>query len=140
MYRETGDTKYLDHAKNIAAFLLDHPNMPKDYIPYWDYNAPGIPNELRDSSAGALIASALLELRGMVDEQELKDKYLNVTETILRTLASSEYTANLGENGDFILKHGVGSKSHNSEIDVPLTYGDYYYIEALLRYKNLMGM
>ena len=140
MYRETGDTKYLDHAKNIAAFLLDHPNMPKDYIPYWDYNAPGIPNELRDSSAGALIASALLELRDMVDEQELKDKYLNVTETILRTLASSEYTANLGENGDFILKHGVGSKPHNSEIDVPLTYGDYYYIEALLRYKNLMGM
>lgn len=139
MYRATGDAKYLEHAINIAAFLLDHPNMPKDYIPYWDYDAPDIPNELRDSSAGALIASALLELQGMVDDQKLKEKYLAVSEVILRALSSSEYTANLGENGDFILKHGVGSKPHNSEIDVPLTYGDYYYIEALLRYKNLIG-
>ncbi|MFY0654507.1 MAG: glycoside hydrolase family 88 protein [Cyclobacteriaceae bacterium] len=140
MYRETGDAKYLEHAKNIASFLINHPNMPEDYIPYWDYNAPNIPNELRDSSAGALIASALLELHGMVDDQKLKERYVEVVETQLRALASPSYRAELGENGDFILMHGVGSMPHESEIDVPLTYGDYYFIEALLRYKKLMNI
>jgi len=138
MYRETKDPKYLELANNIASFLINHPNLPADKIPYWDYNAPDIPNALRDASAGAIMASALIELSGYVEE-DLKIEYLTVAEIQLRTLSSPEYFAEKGTNGNFILKHGVGHKPNNSEIDVPLTYADYYYIEALLRYQSLLN-
>ena len=134
MYRETKNAKYLEQAKNIAAFLLHHPNLPADKIPYWDFNAPNIPDELRDASAGAIMASGLIELSGYVDAT-LSKEYLEVAETQLRTLSSPEYFAEKGTNGNFILKHSVGSLPGKSEVDVPLTYADYYYIEALLRYK-----
>jgi len=137
IYRETGGSHYLEQAKNIANFLFSHPNMPADYIPYWDFDAPQIPNEPRDASAGAIIASALIELSQYV-ENDLSKEYLRVAETQIRAFASPQYTANPGENGDFILKHSVGSLAHNSEVDVPLTYADYYYVEALVRYKKLL--
>jgi uncharacterized protein YyaL (SSP411 family) len=137
MYRETKDAKYLEQAKQIAAFMLNHPNLPADKIPYWDFNAPDIPNALRDASAGAVMASALIELSGYVDTALAKE-YLDVAEIQLRTLSSPEYFAEKGTNGNFILKHSVGNLPHNSEIDVPLSYADYYYIEALLRYRGLL--
>ena len=136
MYRETKDAKYLEQAKKIAAFLLHHPNMPEDKIPYWDFNTPDIPNALRDASAGAILASGLIELSGYVDAALAKE-YLDVAETQLRTLSSPEYFAESGTNGNFILKHSVGHLTGNSEVDVPLTYADYYYVEALLRFKDL---
>lgn len=138
MYRETKDETYLNQAIHIANYILNHPNMPKDYIPYWDLDAPKIPNELRDASAAAIIASGLIELSQYVDK-EASIKYLDVAETQIRTLASPEYTPNLGENGDFILMHSVGSLAHKTEVDVPLTYTDYYYVEALMRFKKLLN-
>lgn len=138
MYRETKDVRYLKMAIKIVDYMINHPNMPKDYIPYWDFNAPNIPYAKRDASSGSLMASALIELSGYV-EKSLGKKYLKIAEIQLRILASPEYTANIGENGNFILKHSVGSIPHNSEIDVPLTYADYYYIEALLRMKNILN-
>lgn len=137
VFRETGDVRYLEQAKQIASFLINHANMPDDFIPYWDFNAPGIPNEPRDASAAAIMASALIELSQHVDKNQ-SSKYLKVAEKQIRTLASPDYSAALGENGNFILKHSVGSKPHNSEVDVPLTYADYYYTEALIRYKRLV--
>ncbi len=135
MYRETKDQKYLQQANAIAKYILNHPNMPKDMIPYWDFNAPNIPNELRDSSAAAIIASALIELKDYVDG-EMKQEYEQKAETILKNLLTPEYIAEVGTNGGFVLKHGVGNMPNNSEVDVPLTYGDYYLIEAMMRYKN----
>ncbi|MDT0690472.1 glycoside hydrolase family 88 protein [Salegentibacter sp. F188] len=135
MYRKTKDEKYLDQAVKIAEFMLNHPNMPADNIPYWDFNAPNIPDALRDSSAGAIMASALLELSEYVDESK-KEKYFTAAETALNTLMSPEYLAEEGTNGGFILKHGVGHLPENSEVDVPLTYGDYYFVEALKRYQE----
>jgi hypothetical protein len=135
LYRETKDKRYLEQAKNIANFLIHHPQMPKDFIPYWDYNAPQIPNTPRDASAACIMASALVELSDFVDA-DLKKSYMQVAETQIRTLASKEYTANVGENGNFILKHSTGAYPFNSEIDVPLTYADYYYLEALTRLKK----
>ena len=111
--------------------------MPEDKIPYWDFNAPGIPNALRDASAGAIMASALIELSGYVDAT-LAKTYLDVAEKQLRTLASPEYLAKPGENGNFILKHSVGSLPGKSEVDVPLTYADYYFVEALMRYRDIL--
>jgi rhamnogalacturonyl hydrolase YesR len=136
-YRETRDPRYLEQARQVAGFLLSHPNMPADGIPYWDFDAPNIPDALRDASAGAIICSALIELSGYVDES-LAKKYLAVAEKQLRTLSSPTYTAKAGENGNFILMHSVGHLPGDSEVDVPLTYADYYYVEALLRYKKLL--
>ncbi len=137
MYRETGLYRYLEHAINIADFLTGHPGMPDDMIPYWDYDAPGIPDAKRDASAGAIMASALTELGGYVDNDR-KSRYLEVAGKQLRSLSSPAYRAGPGENGNFILKHSVGSLPAGSEVDVPLTYADYYYIEALLRYRKLL--
>ena len=135
MYRATKDKKYLDQAVAIAEFILNHPNLPKDKVPYWDFNAPNIPDALRDSSAGAVIASALLELENYVDKAHSK-KYSAAAKTIIQTLSSNEYLAEEGTNGGFLLKHGVGHMPQKTEIDVPLTYGDYYFVEAMLRYKK----
>ena len=135
MYRFTKDVKYLDQAKKIAAYLLHHPNLPKDKIPYWDFNAPDIPNAKRDASAGSIMASALLELAQYTKGKEAKE-YVETAETILQSLSSPVYRAQLGTNGGFLLEHSVGHLPGNSEIDVPLTYADYYFIEALIRYKK----
>ncbi|WP_423126924.1 glycoside hydrolase family 88 protein [Gaoshiqia sp. Z1-71] len=137
MYRETGHQRYLDMANQIADLMISHPNLPPDKIPYWDYLAPEIPNEERDASAAAIMASALIELSGYVD-QNRKEQYLSVAETQLRTLASPEYLAEPGTNGNFILKHSVGHKPGKSEVDVPLTYADYYFLEALLRFQKII--
>jgi unsaturated chondroitin disaccharide hydrolase len=135
-YRETRDIKYLEQATRIANFILSHPNLPADKIPYWDFNAPGIPNVLRDASAAAIMASALLELCTYVNKADA-EKYFKTAETILKTLSSAEYKAAAGTNGGFIIKHGVGHFPNKTEVDVPLTYADYYFIEAMTRYKNL---
>lgn len=134
-YRATGDEQYLEQANRIADFMLNHPNMPKDKIPYWDINAPGIPDALRDASAAAITASALLEL-ATYTEEERTERYFNTAETMLKTLSTDEYMADIGTNGGFILKHGVGHMPAGTEIDVPLTYADYYFVEAMKRYKK----
>jgi unsaturated chondroitin disaccharide hydrolase len=136
MHRESGNGEFLDHAINIADFLLNHPNYPEDKIPYWDFNAPDIPDAKRDASASAIMASALLELSTFV-EGEKSELYFSTAEKILATLSSETYLAKEGENGNFILMHSVGHLPANSEVDVPLTYADYYFIEALLRYIKL---
>lgn len=135
-YRETGDKKYLQQAIGIADFLLNHPALPEDKIPYWDFNAPNIPTALRDASAAAIMASALLELSGYVEGAK-KQQYFAVAETILKNLSSDTYKASPGTNGGFLLKHGVGHLPARSEVDVPLTYGDYYFVEAMRRYAAL---
>ncbi len=134
-YRETGNEKYLQHAQNIADYLIHHPNLPEDKVPYWDFYAPDIPNSKRDASAGAIIASALLELSDYSDGEKGLE-YFETGKSILLSLGSEKYLAKANENGNFILKHSVGHLMGNHEVDVPLTYADYYFIEGLLRLKN----
>jgi len=144
MYRDTGDKKYLSFAKKIAKYMLEHPNMPEDLIAYWDYDAPDLPADskyaaykrYRDVSTASLTASALLEMSSMV-KGKLSKYYRTTAERILYNLSTANYTADYGSNGGFLLKHSVGSIPHGSEVDVPLTYADYYYVEALLRYQKL---
>ena len=135
MYRETGRKAYLDAAENIAGMILNH--LPEDGIPYWDFDAPDIPDALRDASAGAIMASAFIELSTLTDESARSEKYLETARTQLMTFCSDEYLAKPGENGGFLLKHCVGNLPENSEIDVPLSYADYYFLEALVRYSKL---
>ncbi|WP_426328662.1 glycoside hydrolase family 88 protein [Pedobacter sp. R-06] len=131
-YRYTKNPVYLKQAEDIAKFIFDHPNMPKDLVPYWDFNAPKIPNEPRDASAAAVMASGLYELSKYSNQG--KDYYKKANQ-ILKSL-STNYIAPIGTTKGFILLHSTGSKPSNSEVDVPLNYADYYYLEALLRYKN----
>ena len=132
-YRFTKDKKYLEQAEKIAAFILNHPNLPKDLVPYWDFNAPNIPNEERDASAAAILASGLYELSTYSKNDKL---YKEKADKILESL-TNDYRSPVGESNGFILLHSVGSKPGKSEVNVPLIYGDYYYLEALLRAKRL---
>jgi uncharacterized protein YyaL (SSP411 family) len=136
MYRETRQRKYLDFANRIAEFILNHPHLPKDKVPYWDFDAPGISDALRDASAAAVMASAFTELATYADENNAR-KYLDASEDMLTALSNPPYQNAYKENRGFLLKHSVGSLPQNSEVDVPLTYADYYYVEAMMRYKKL---
>ena len=132
VYRETKNPEFLRQATHIADFILHHPRLPADKIPYWDFDAPGIPNALRDASAASIMASALLEL-ARYEKGEKAKEYFNAAEQMLRSLSGASYKAAPGTNGGFLLRHGVGNKPSGTEIDVPLSYGDYYYVEALQR-------
>jgi len=132
-YRETKNKAYLDQAENIAKYILKNKNMPADLVPYYDFDAPNIPNEPRDASAAAVIASGLYELSTYSKNGKVFSK---AADKIMNSL-STKYISPLGENKGFVLLHSTGSKPSNSEVDVPLSYADYYYLEALLRKKNL---
>lgn len=132
-YRYTKNPVYLKQAEQVAGFIFNHPNMPKDLVPYWDFNAPQIPNEPRDASAAAVIASGLYEL-GQYSDQ--RTDYLEKANQILKSL-STTYIAPAGSAKGFILLQSTGSKPSDSEVDVPLSYADYYYLEALLRSKSM---
>jgi hypothetical protein len=135
MYRFTKNKKYLDFARHIAKFILHNPNLPEDKIPFWDYDAPQIPFTERDASAAAIMASALLELGQYTNGNE-KQEFISNAEKILESLSSEKYRAKAGQNGGFLLMHSTGAKPLNSEVDVPLIYADYYFLEALKRYKD----
>lgn len=132
-YRFTKNKKYLEQAEKIAAYMLNHPNMPKDLVPYWDYNAPAIPNEERDASAAAVLASGLYELSMYSKNAK---RYRDKANRIIKSLTDS-YRSPIGGNKGYILLHSTGSRPSRSEVNVPLSYADYYYLEALLRSKNI---
>ena len=130
-YRETGDTRFLNMAKKIADFYITHPNMPPDLVPFWDFDA----FDYRDASAACIVSSALMELSQYASDK--RTAYYNFGIDILKTISSSTYSAVVGTNNDFILKHSVGNKPKSIEVDKPLNYADHFFIEALLRYKKL---
>lgn len=148
-YRETGDKRFLQTAARMADFYIDHKNLPSDMVCYWDFNAnekgytPGIrsrasetPVDYRDAAAAAVTASALLELSTFTVKNN--SKYRDAAVKILHSLAGKAYRAKPGANGGFILQHCVGSIPHGVEIDVPLVYADYYFLEALIRYQRIL--
>jgi unsaturated chondroitin disaccharide hydrolase len=132
VYRETKDPKFLDFAHKIARVYLDR--LPADLVPYWDFDAPGIPNVPRDASAAAITASALLELATFTTDASLKEEYRNKAEKMLAEL-SAHYQS--GSQNNALLLHATGHKPANSEIDNSIIYADYYYLEALLRVKKM---
>lgn len=132
-YRETKDSTFLQQAVSVADMLLKRVNTD-DAIPYWDLDAPVGVSTPRDASAAAIMASALLELGTFVPDGQ---KYFDFAEKQLKSLSGKDYLAEPGTNHGFILMHSTGSLPHGSEIDTPLIYADYYYLEALKRYKEL---
>lgn len=133
-FRETGDTAFLNQARHIADFIFTHRNLPEDLIPYWDFNAPGIPDEPRDVSAATVTASALYELCTL--DAENRSEYKMLADKMMENLTQN-YRAEPGKDRGFLLLHSTGSKPHRSEVDVPLVYADYYFLEALLKKRAL---
>lgn len=136
MYRETKDPRYLEQARHIAGYILSNPHLPKDMVPYWDYDAPNIPHTYRDVSSASIMASAFLELSTFTTNKKRSRIYRKAAEKILVSLSSPEYRCRDGACGGFLLMHSVGNLPGNSEIDVPLSYADYYFVEALMRYRK----
>ena len=134
MYRETADKKYLKQTEKIANFIFNNKNMPADLVPFWDFDAPKIPNVPKDASAASVMASALLELATLDHSNTLK--YNLLANKILLSL-EKDYQSKLGENRGFLLKQSTGFLPWGAEINVPLNYADYYFMEALTRQKNI---
>lgn len=130
-YRETHDPRFLEQAMAGADYFLHHKNLPEDKIPYWDFNDPRIPDAPKDASAAAITASALLELARYTSSQ--KEKYNSAALLILKNLSSPDYLAAVNSNNNFILMHSTGNHPAGSEINEPINYADYYFIEALIR-------
>jgi len=133
-YRFTKDPRFLATAQRAADYYLQR--LPADHIPYWDFQAPEIPNEPRDVSAAAITASALFELSSYVETAKEKEEYLKHARNILQSLCGPPYLAE-GTASHAVLNHAVGSKPAKSEVDVSIIYADYYFIEAMLRYLKL---
>ena len=133
-YRETRLPEFLEQAQNIEKYLFTHPNRPEDLIPYWDFDAPGIPDEPRDVSAATVIASALYELS--LYDPEKGERYRSNADKIIENL-TKHYRATLKKDNGFLLLHSTGTKPTNTEVDVPIVYADYYFIEALMRKNKL---
>lgn len=136
LYQITGNRKYLNQALKTFNMLKNHPTLDADFVPWWDMCDPQIPNAPKDASAAAIIASALYNIATMdVDNPE---QYIEYADKILISLSGPAYRASLGENNNFILMHSSGNVPHNSEVDVPLNYADYYFLEALARRKSVL--
>lgn len=144
MYRETKDPEYLRIAMNAANYYLKR--LPEDLIPIWDFNANEVgyspdrlsyaaefTSKLRDTSAACITSAALFEL----GELSKETKYIDYAVSMLHRLATPRYRAKLGMNANFIIMHCVGSIPHRFEIDKPLVYADYYFLEALSRYNRM---
>lgn len=132
VYRETHDAKFLNFAHQIAKIYLER--LPQDLIPYWDFDAPNIPNEPKDASAAAVVASALLELSQYTQDKELSEKYMSKAKGMLVELSGNYKSDN--QNSSFLL-HSTGHHPKGTEIDASIIYADYYYLEALLRLREL---
>ncbi|MGL1890732.1 MAG: glycoside hydrolase family 88 protein [Spirochaetaceae bacterium] len=134
-YRETGFRKFLDQAVKVADFIMNHNRLPEDGVPFWDFDDPKIPHAPRDASSAAAICSGLYELNTYLGESG--KKYRVFADKLFQALSSPEYLAGTGENNNFILKHSVGNLPQNDEVDQPIIYADYYYLEAALRKNKL---
>jgi len=132
-YRYSKDPKFLKTAQKAADYFISH--LPKDKIPFWDFNATGDSNMIYDASAAAVASSALFELSLYGNNENLKNKYYENGLAILESLTSDKYFSDPSKSIGLI-NHAVGNKPANDEIDVSLIYGDYYFIEALVRYTK----
>lgn len=132
VYRYTGDSRFLDKAVGIADFIINQTQMPKDKVPYWDMKDPDIPNAMRDASTAAITASALLELESF----KYGKGYGDYAKDILESLNSDLYLLSPDVEGPFILDHSTGNYPAKDELDLPINYADYYFLEALYRSKT----
>lgn len=133
VYRETRNPEYLDFVQKIADVYIER--LPEDMVPYWDFDDPEIPKAPRDASAAAITASALIELSTFFNDSIKVEKYRGAALKMLESLSSKEYRSGNGKPS--FLLHSTGHKPKGSEVDASIIYADYYYFEALLKYRKI---
>jgi unsaturated chondroitin disaccharide hydrolase len=136
-FRETGDTAFLDLCRGAADFYMNHPRLPDDLIPYWDFDDPDIPNAPRDASAACIAVSGLLELSRFLPGEEAAP-YFEFAVRTLQSLTSDRYRNKPGENLGFLLKHSTGSRSWNTNVDRPKISAEYYFVESLVKLDKIL--
>lgn len=132
-YRETGKQEFLNTSIKLTDHFLNR--LPKDGIPFWDFDDPKIPNAPKDASAAAIAACGMLELSGLVKDEKLKVKYFDAAQNLIKILSTDAYFS--GDTNQALLLHSTGHHPGNTEINVPIIYADYYYMEALTRLKKI---
>jgi unsaturated chondroitin disaccharide hydrolase len=128
-YRYTEDPRFLAMAIRLSDYFLSH--LPEDRVANWDFQSDV---RYRDASAACIAASALLEMIDYVENTSLRQRYREEAEAMLTSLCSSPYFA-AGVNTNCLLEHSVHFLPANSNVDVPAIFADYYFLEALLRYR-----
>jgi unsaturated chondroitin disaccharide hydrolase len=131
-YRYTHHATLLQAARVTADYWISH--VPADEVPYWDFEAPNLTTQPRDSSAAAIAASGLLELSQLDPDATRRQGYQAQAQATLASLSSSAYLAQ-GTPNKAILLHGTSHKP-NGNADTGLIYGDYYFMEALIRSQD----
>ncbi|MCK4733831.1 MAG: glycoside hydrolase family 88 protein [Methanophagales archaeon] len=121
-YKHTRDELFLRTAEKLAEYFIK--NLPEDYVPYWDFNDPK--KELRDSSAAAIASSGLLDLSALSGKKGFRDVAINILSSLCDNYLCEE-------EKDGILKHGCFHKPEEKGADESLIWGDYYFIEAIMK-------
>lgn len=122
-YETSQCKRFMEIAENLADYFMK--NLPSDYVPYWDFDDPNMSNSVRDSSAAAIACSGLLTLSELSQKQELREVATNILNSL-----STDYLANDSEG---ILQHGCFHKPANLGVDESTIWGDYYFVEALVK-------
>ncbi|MBN1129597.1 MAG: glycoside hydrolase family 88 protein [Chitinispirillaceae bacterium] len=135
-YRFTRDARFLATARKAADYYLRR--LPADRVPFWDFDAPGIPADSvpRDASSSAIVASALLELATFTGAPD-SARYRDSAVSLIRGLWAPKYRG-LSTQAS-ILNHSTGSRKEGHDVDMGIIYADYYFLEALVRYEKLAG-
>ncbi|WP_343592667.1 glycoside hydrolase family 88 protein, partial [Flavobacterium sp.] len=131
-YRYTKDEAYKKQAEATALFFMTNKNLPEDGIPYWDLKDPSIPNSPRDVSAAMVMASALYELY----DYTKKENYLAFADKLMTSVQTDKYILDTEIKAPFLFDHSTGNWPKHDEIDEPIIYADYYFLEALLRQRD----
>ncbi len=135
-FRETGDEPFLKTAQKTADYFID--NLPKDHIPYWDFRLPDIQKAKRDTSAAAIAASGMLELSTLTKDEQASKKYFDTACSILNALCCAPYLAEGTKSPAILLQMTYGVKdATNDKIIGSWIWGDYYFVEAMMRYKQI---
>ena len=129
-YRFTKDIKFLKVAEKLADYFIKH--LPKNHIAPWDFQSD---IDYRDVSATSITTSALFEMIKYIKDDSLKNYYESQAEAMLTSLCNPPYFTE-GKNTSCLLDHSVQYLPINSNVDVPAIFADYYFLEAIVRYKN----
>lgn len=132
-YRETRNPIFLELSQKLLEVFLER--LSEDGIPYWDFDDPNIPQAPKDASAGAIAACGLLELSVLLEDHDKVAKYIGIARSIIQRLSQEPYLS--ADTNQALLLHSTGHHPKGTEIDAPIIYADYYFMEALLRLKRL---
>ncbi|HEY9415659.1 MAG TPA: glycoside hydrolase family 88 protein, partial [Pseudonocardia sp.] len=132
-YRYTKDPRFLDGARRTADYFMRR--LPPDHVPYWDFDVPNKATAPRDTSAAAVVASALVELSGFETDPAAKQRDTDNARDLLTALSSPTYAPRAQPKFAAILQHGT-QHFPAGWADTGIAFGDYYFVEALNRYEK----